>query len=234
VIKQNNVRDFASFEYLDLQLTSNATSVRLFNIYRPPSKGTNNTQTFFNEFSSLIEELLIFTGHLVIMGDFNIHIDAKENREACQFLELLNCFDLYLHVNFPTHNRGHTLDLVITRNVDQVDRFLSGVKSTFSLPSDHAAITFNYGITRPPPTRITVNHRNLKNIDVNAFRADILQLNLISSTNSDVNELVNQFNLQLATLLDSHAPARSRMITPCLVLRGLLIPFVRKGKRNVR
>ena len=40
-----------------------------------------------------------------------------------------------------------------------------------------------------------------------------MHLPIISSNSSDADDLVNQFNLQLTSLLDSHAPARTRVVT---------------------
>ena len=48
----------------------------------------------------------------MIAGDFNIHIDNKENNDGAKFLDLLESFDLNQHLNEMTHNKGKTLDLI--------------------------------------------------------------------------------------------------------------------------
>ncbi|KXJ08057.1 hypothetical protein AC249_AIPGENE17209 [Exaiptasia diaphana] len=207
---QNDQRRFSSFEYLDLSLTSKSTSIRFVDIYRPPPGSNSSTATFISELSSLIEELIIFPGRFIIVGDFNLHVDVQDNGFALQFLDMLNDFGLKQHVVSPTHNRGHTLDLVITRITEE---FVTGLNTTFSLPSDHAAVTFYYSIPRPPPTKIKVNHRKLQDIDIAALNKDILGLPIASSTSSDIDNLVSQYNLQLSSLLDSYAPASTRMVT---------------------
>ncbi len=46
---------------------------------------------------------------------------AKQSkRMACQFKDLLSGFGLEQHIVGPTHRKGHTLDLIITRSGESV------------------------------------------------------------------------------------------------------------------
>ena len=51
---------------------------------------------------------------LLIAGDFNFHLDDLNNKHAKRFVDILDGFGLQQHVKGPTHNKGHTLDLIIT------------------------------------------------------------------------------------------------------------------------
>ena len=53
---------------------------------------------------------------LVILGDFNITTDLQDTTEAITYSDFLDLFDLKNYVTFPIHNKGHTLDLVLTNN----------------------------------------------------------------------------------------------------------------------
>ena len=53
-------------------------------------------------------------GRVIIVGDFNIHVDYCSNSAAFENLCITNSFDLKQHILNPTLNRGHTLDLVFT------------------------------------------------------------------------------------------------------------------------
>ena len=44
----------------------------------------------------------------------NIYLDNPADTLTSQFLSLLSSFNLSQHVHFPTHDKNHTLDLVIT------------------------------------------------------------------------------------------------------------------------
>ena len=48
------------------------------------------------------------------MGDINIHINDGEDQDAQILLDTIAAFNLKQHINIPTHNLGHTSDLIIT------------------------------------------------------------------------------------------------------------------------
>ena len=72
--------------------------------------------TFFEDLSNAIERTVISSNELLILGDFNIKADLCDTVEALTISDFLDLFNLKNHVNFPTHNRGHTLDLVLSDN----------------------------------------------------------------------------------------------------------------------
>ena len=91
--------------------------VRILLIYRAPGLSTS---LFLEEFSKLLEHITADLRHkrLLIVGDFNIHVDNSNYATARQFLELLVSFDVLLHVSDKTHANGHTLDLVRSNAMD--------------------------------------------------------------------------------------------------------------------
>ena len=70
---------------------------------------------FFEEFSAYLELIILSSEPLLITGDFNIHVDVVGDPVRAKFLDLLEAMDLRQHVTRPTHQSGHTLDLIITR-----------------------------------------------------------------------------------------------------------------------
>ncbi len=54
---------------------------------------------------------------ILIVGDFNIHVDNKSDCKAVEFVEVLHSFSFTQHVNGPTHNKEHTLHLIISYGV---------------------------------------------------------------------------------------------------------------------
>ena len=52
------------------------------------------------------------TGHLLICGDFNLHVNDPCNIYANRFNEILESCNLKQLVTGATHSNGHTLDLV--------------------------------------------------------------------------------------------------------------------------
>ena len=85
---------------------------------------------FRSELTSLLDNLQTCPQDLIIVGDFNIHIDNATDSFANSFADILSSGNLKQHVNGSTHRSGHTLDLVISRhneqlvqNVDVLPRF---------------------------------------------------------------------------------------------------------------
>ena len=53
-------------------------------------------------------------------GNLNIHVNDADDPDACEFLDLLVSMGLKQHVKGSTYECGQTLDLVITRDHDDV------------------------------------------------------------------------------------------------------------------
>ena len=117
-----------SFEFLEWSLNTNSLRARLSIIYRPPYSNLHpvSLKTFFDDFASYMESI-ITPEPLIITGDFNIHVNNTNDSDACKFLDLLASLGLKQHVIGPIHEGGHTLDLVITRQYDQVPFVLGSV-----------------------------------------------------------------------------------------------------------
>ena len=63
---------------------------------------------FFEDLSNVLERIVISSHELVILGDFNIRTDLQDT-----YSNFLDLFNLKNHVTFPTHNKGHTLVLIL-------------------------------------------------------------------------------------------------------------------------
>ena len=66
---------------------------------------------------------------------------------------------------------------------------------------------------RPRRPRNNITYRELNRIDEDRFLTNLLALPLFTSTASDINDLVSQYNSGLSLLLNSHAPVRTRVVT---------------------
>ena len=79
------------------------------------------------------------------MGDINICINDKEDKDAQTLLNVLVAFNLKEHINIPTHNLGHTVDLIITPATYQ------GLLIVGPYISDHRLITLETLHTKSKP-----------------------------------------------------------------------------------
>ena len=94
---------------------------------------------FVEEFSTLAEQLAVPPGNLLIVGDFNFHVDNPRNTDPIKFNSILESFNLKRDVRGHTHKKGHTLDLSITRVDDDLVTMASIEIRDFVL-SDHLAV----------------------------------------------------------------------------------------------
>ena len=83
----------------------------------PPSNINGlKTGTFYEEFSEYLEKLSCASGKVIILGDFTIIVFDTCWFAYKRFVDILEIFDFVQHIDKPTHNSGHLLDYIITRN----------------------------------------------------------------------------------------------------------------------
>ena len=94
-------------------------NITLLVIYHPPYSTVNpvTEKMFIDDFTEWICAQLIMSEHgnkLLILGDFNIHVNDEFDENAGNFMNIIMALGLKQHIHFPTHKAGNTLDLVIT------------------------------------------------------------------------------------------------------------------------
>ena len=82
-----------------------ATSLTI--IYRPPD---SDVLSFLHELSDCLERSIVEKGKVILLGNFNIHINRADNVDAINFLDFLDSFGQINRVDFPTHGLANTLD----------------------------------------------------------------------------------------------------------------------------
>ena len=132
-----NNTNLHTFELLETTLNIDNKSYHIFCVYRPPPSRKNKLKPsdFLDEFETFLHERLLNLDNVLILGDFNIHIDNTSDPSTKAFLQTLETFDLQQHVNVATHEAGHILDLVVTRNSE--DNIFSVTVEDCSV-SDHS------------------------------------------------------------------------------------------------
>ena len=213
---------YVTFEYLECLMQLDSKCIRIVSVYRPPPSRANGFtfNQFLDEFTLLLEKLTVSTGQLLLLGDFNLHIDDLNDNCAQRLIDVLSLFNLVQHVYGPTHEFGHTLDLVMTLASED---FLCNLSVFNPMISDHCAISFNIRHNKVKYQRKTFTYRPIKNIDEEAFKNDVLKslppspspvdLSPPHKSPSDVDELVIKYNSTLMTLINSHAPEITKTIS---------------------
>ena len=98
---------------------------------------------------------------------------------------------------------------MFTREQDQVistapvaDRYLC----------DHAAVLCSLKSAKPGHEVKQISYRKLKSIDLDALRRDLVGSELCCKDYTDLDELASSYNSTLTTLLDKHAPMKTKKV----------------------
>ena len=134
-----------------------------------------------DDFSRFYEQVTLDGRPLIICGDFNYHVDDTNNTEARHFTDFLDSANLVQHVSGPTHRRGHTLVLIITRKDESLTKEVQVLNDIYSY---HRVVTCKLDFTRPPRSKILVTCRPNKNFDSVKFTQDISET-LLRLTHDD-------------------------------------------------
>ena len=119
----------------------------------------------------------------------------------------------------PTHQKGHTLNLVITMEQSNLQRGspvvlisrVSDANSGYSL--DHYAVLYYLNVNQPKTIHKSVKFRAIRNIPVPDYRNDVkLLLNNQSKTPENIDDLTDYYNSTLQNLTDKYAPLQCKTI----------------------
>ena len=160
----------------------------------------------------MLEEVVVCSEELLIIGDFNFHMGDTADRYAAQFGSLLELFNLKQHVTVPTHRSGNILDLVISRK-DAEALKVNELVVMEHLISDHKAICFQLNLQKPLSERKPVVSRRLRNFDFGAFNKIIICSGLRADVSDlSLNLMVDMHDNVLLDTMDTLAPVKSRTI----------------------
>ena len=118
-----------TFEFISVMLTLRGVKTIAVAVYRPGSERVSDQ--FLEDFSQMLEELIVYSCHILVVGDVNIHLDKSDDVWTMKFNTIVDCFGLVQNISSPTHKAGHTLDVVITKG--PVSHLLLFARYTFHL-----------------------------------------------------------------------------------------------------
>ncbi|CAJ1068095.1 uncharacterized protein LOC121511739%2C partial [Xyrichtys novacula] len=202
--KEVAVTTATSFECIVFTLAG-FSQLQFVLVYRPPKNTSSDWSAFLSELSELLTPVCAMSPSTYLLGDMNVHVDSTSCAFTYEFMSVLEWFNFSQHVRGPTHNKGHTLDLVCSTGTPPID-----LQCLDLAISDHHAIAFSVPASRPGqrPKR-TITYRNIKAVSPPALSTMIAaHLAGISPDPSDC-DLVSSYNTALALSLDSLAPIKT-------------------------
>ncbi len=148
-----------------------------------------HSSSFISEFSEFLAIIHTSYNRILITGDFNLHVDDTSDAISREFLNLLNCLDFKQHITQPTHNRGHTLDLVISHGLS------IGVSSVVDLAvSDHYCVFFNITSFNQQEAPVRTVRKRYLTSEVAANFIEILQSTPAEILPAPCDFIVDHFN----------------------------------------
>ena len=96
---------------------------------------------FLSEFYNFIEKVFVQFNNIIILGDFNLHVNQVFNPEVINFNSIISSFGLSQLIDEPTHVAGNTLDLIIT---NQTEMQIKDIKVDHVNYSDHSFVFFMF------------------------------------------------------------------------------------------
>ncbi len=79
--------------------------------------GHQGTIQTFKEFGDFLSELVLAADKVLIVGDFNIHVDNEKYALGSAFIDILNSIWVRKHMSGHTRCRNHALDLILSHGI---------------------------------------------------------------------------------------------------------------------
>ena len=182
---------------------------------------------FIDNITNWLPDMLIKNNNVVLMGDMNIHLnDHTSDDGAGIFIDTLEAMGFTIHMAGPTHNSGHTIDLIATQSGSMLDLISCTCGPCLS---DHCVLNCTTSVVHEEAIRKSITYRKAGSININKFITDC---DLSNITLSDVDDMVNAFNTQLKNALESNASEITKQ-----VMVGKKVPWftqeIREKKRIV-
>ena len=204
-VTQLSSKSFTSFEHVAIKLNcTNKKKILLISIYRllyvPVA-------VFLEEFPELLEIYTMMNEDFIIAGDINIHVETDES-SSVKFHEIIDIFDLKQHVTGPTHIKGHTIDVIITRN----DKSVTDVEIFQYNLSHHFLIDFYFKAELAESHTKTITYRNVKKVNNDKFCSDIKQGYAKLPCTTDMKEKILGYTDVMTNVMNKHAPEITKTI----------------------
>ena len=164
--------------------------------------------TFYEELAEALElDITDNTKQLVMIGDFNIHMDSRDNSGTIIFNDFQESFRLENRVNFVTHTLGQSIDLCITeKNNSLIKDMTKG-----HLLSDHHFVNMALNIERPFPPKKTISYQKLKSITESTFKHDLENALTKFPKEGNLEQAVNYYNKALNNMMENNAPLKTKL-----------------------
>ena len=98
----------SSFQFAVWKLEIKNKVLTVVRIYHPPTKHLVNDSNgiFITEFLDFMGELQLGSKNIVILGNFNLHVNDKSDTDGQQFIDMVEASGMKQWINFLHINKG--------------------------------------------------------------------------------------------------------------------------------
>ena len=201
----------STFELLCFRAVAGQFATIVIVLYRPGAAAVHSL--FFDELAVILDQFTTCSEPIYIVGDLNIRLDRSDDPNAMNLHYLVGCYGLIICHTGPTHQRGGTLDVIISREGDATDVCTLDVGV-----SDHSLLRWVTPVPRVASTPTVVNSRAWRRLCLDDLRSALLTSRLCSSVDwpDDLDAMAALYNTELVSILDEILPAHPRTTRPRL------------------
>ena len=152
-------------------------------------------------------DILTCNTNLVVLGDFNIHVNDINNPNANIFLDTMMALGLKQPVEGPTHKSGNCLDLIFTEELSKA-KAIGCSKGMFV--SDHSSIRCILDIPKENCTRKEIPYRKLRDVDRTQLVKD---MSLEEIKTDELDDMVEKLEGNFMAAINKQAPEIMKVIT---------------------
>ena len=136
-----------------------------------------------------------------------MYINNPKDTDANILIDTLKALGFQQQIDFSTHQKGKFLNVVFTEMLNniRVEKCEEG-----SFLSDHVMVTARTSVKREDIGTKVLPYRNKKKIYYNLLTEDISN---ITAEDEDLDKLIKRFEDCLRSILDKHAPEKTKRIT---------------------
>ena len=115
-VKREDAKIAVEMEYAKWKVTSMNSFLNILGVYRPHD---GSIPQFLDIFMELLLDIVASNTNLVILGDFNIHVNDVDDPNTSIFLDTMTALGLKQHIKGPTHKSGNCLNLIFTEELSR-------------------------------------------------------------------------------------------------------------------
>ena len=178
--------------------------------YRPPS----SNQRWMNDFEEILERVYTESKEIILLGDFNLNMLDSNNivRNWLQFTESVNLTQL---VDSPTRVTATSATVIDHAYTNKPENIVEVLVPCYAI-SDHYPVCLTRKLSNKDssePKHKTITYRSMSHFETSAFLTDLeaqpwSTLDIFDNPNDALDFFMQIFE----TVLDQHAPQRSKRV----------------------